>query len=78
MPLSDGSLQNEWAPGHMWAQNGDLEFGEFEPHYVRTLCTHINQSKQKINFSKKTKNKKRHTKIPELVLYILFLSEQTE
>ena len=56
MTLGDGSLQNEWAPRRMWAKNGDLELGEFEPHYVRTLYTHINQIMQKKNnFSKKKK-----------------------
>ena len=47
MTLGDGSLQNEWAPRRMWAKNGDLELGEFELHYVRTLYTHINQIMQK-------------------------------
>ena len=27
--LGDVSLQNEWATGRMWAQNGDLELGKF-------------------------------------------------
>ena len=42
MALGDGSLQNEWAPERMWAQNGDLELG------FRISYTHINQIIKKI------------------------------
>ena len=47
MALGDGSLQNEWAPGRMGAQNGDLELEKFETHHFSTLYTLINQIVQK-------------------------------
>ena len=55
MALGDGSLQNEWAPERMWAQNGDLELGKFEPHHVNTSYTHINQIIKKIISAKQNR-----------------------
>ena len=45
----------EWAPGLIWAPKGDLEVGNVEPHYFRTLYTHTNQLiyANKFNVSKK-------------------------
>ena len=43
MVLGDGPLQNEWDPGRMWAQNGDLELRKFEPYHFRTSYIHINR-----------------------------------
>ena len=56
MALGDpGSLQNEWAPGRMGAQNGDLELGQFEPRHFSTLYTHINQDYATKSISATTK-----------------------
>ena len=53
MALGDGSLQNEWAPGRMGTQNGDLELEKFEPRHSNTLYTHINHIMQKNQFQQK-------------------------
>ena len=53
MTLRDGSLQNEWAPGRMGAQNGDIELGKFKPNHFSTLYIHINQSMPKKKIIKK-------------------------
>ena len=86
--LGDGSLQNEWTPGRMGAQNGNLELGQFELDHFSTLYTNINYytpiiinyAKQKFNFSKKqiaqdyilTRINTRAS------VYILFMFEHTD
>ena len=47
------SLQNEWAPGRMEAQIGDIELGKFDLHHFSTIYTHINQIMQKNQFQQK-------------------------